>query len=192
MEDCSPSSRTGVNEEPELSSVLDAARSGSRDALAELYRLYAAAVITLAYRITGSREDAEDVLQDVFVGLRRALASYHHEGRFESWLKRVAARTALMRMRAGRRRAESSLSEELADTVTAAEPAGSAAARVIDRLEMQRVLERLPQSLRAVFLLKEVEGYSHDEIGALLDISAAASATRLSRAWSLLRRELER
>lgn len=181
-----------MNEETQLSGVLDAARSGSRDALAELYRRYADGVVTLAFRMTGSRDDAEDVLQDVFVGLGRALASYRHEGRFESWLRRVTARTALMRLRAGRRRRETSLVAEAESGAAASpEPAGAAASRVIDRLEMRRVLERLPQSLRAVFLLKEVEGYSHDEIGELLDISAAASATRLSRAWSLLRRELE-
>src|SRR5687768_2414044 len=77
--------------------------------LEALYRQYADGVYTLAYRITGSREDAEDVLQDLFVGLPRALASYREQGRFESWLKRIAARLALMRLRTARRRSEVSL-----------------------------------------------------------------------------------
>src|SRR5207249_1720052 len=59
----------------------------------------------LAYRLTGTREDAEDVVHDVFVGLPEALLRYEERGRLESWLKRVAARVALMRLRQrGRRR----------------------------------------------------------------------------------------
>lgn len=166
-------------------------RSGSREALGELYHAHADAVFTLAYRLTGSRDDAEDVLQDVFVGLPRALASYRERGQFESWLKRVTARTALMRMRAQRRRREDSF-EPLGDS-TAGMPRGdadAASSSAVDRLAMQTALAHLPQTLRAVFLLREVEGYAHEEIAGLLGISAGASATRLSRAWSLLRKEL--
>ncbi|HEX2167682.1 MAG TPA: sigma-70 family RNA polymerase sigma factor [Longimicrobiales bacterium] len=180
-----------MSEIQQRSRVLDDVRSGSREALGELYRAHADAVFALAYRLTGSREDAEDVLQDVFVGLSHALASYTERGRFESWLKRVTARTALMRMRSRRRRREDPI-DPLAESsaVVRQGDADAASAHVVDRLAMQTALGRLPQSLRAVFLLREVEGYAHDEIGDLLGISARASATRLSRAWSLLRKEL--
>lgn len=173
--------------------MLDEAREGSRAALGELYRSYADGVFRLAYRMTGSREDAEDVLQDVFVGLPQALSSYHERGRFESWLKRVTARTALMRLRAQRRRREQSLEPETeAVSGRADERADETAAHSIDRLAMERALARLPQPLRAVFLLREIEGYAHEEIAGLLGISAGASATRLSRAWTVLRKELSR
>lgn len=183
-----------MNEIQQRSRVLDDVRSGSREALGELYRAHSDAVFTLAYRLTGSREDAEDVLQDVFVGLQQALGSYSERGRFESWLKRVTARTALMRMRAQRRKREDRL-EPLAEGTIAGAPRidpGAASSSAVDRLAMQTALARLPHTLRAVFLLREVEGYAHDEIADLLDISAGASATRLSRAWSLLRKELAR
>lgn len=173
--------------------MLDNARDGSRAALGELYRAHADGVFRLAYRITGSREDAEDVLQDVFVGLLHALSSYDERGRFESWLKRVTARTALMRLRAQRRRGEQSLEPATEAVAGRADGhAGDAGAHSIDRLAVDRALSRLPQSLRAVFLLREVEGYAHDEIAGLLGISAGASATRLSRAWTVLRKELSR
>lgn len=173
--------------------MLDNARDGSRAALGELYRAHADGVFRLAYRITGSREDAEDVLQDVFVGLPHALSSYDERGRFESWLKRVTARTALMRLRAQRRRGEQSLEPATEAVAGRADGhAGDAGAHSIDRLAVDRALSRLPQSLRAVFLLREVEGYAHDEIAGLLGISAGASATRLSRAWTVLRKELSR
>ena len=163
--------------------VIDAARSGSRAALEELYRAHAGAVYALAFRITGTREDAEDVLQDVFVGLPRALRSYDERGRFESWLKRVAARTSLMRLRATTRRREQMLDD-------APEPSSPMPAEV-ERIAVRSALARMPENLRVVFVLREIEGYTHDEIGELLHISAGASATRLSRAWSFLRTELK-
>jgi RNA polymerase sigma-70 factor, ECF subfamily len=183
-----------VNEIQQRSGVLDDARSGSREALGELYRAHADVVFTLAYRLMGSREDAEDVLQDVFVGLPQALTSYRERGRFESWLKRVTARTALMRMRSQRRKREDRIEPLDSGTIAGApriDP-GAASTNAVDRLALQTALSRLPQTLRAVFLLREVEGYAHDEIADLLGISAGASATRLSRAWSLLRKELGR
>ena len=148
--------------------------------LEALYRQYADGVYTLAYRITGSREDAEDVLQDLFVGLPRALAGYREQGRFESWLKRIAARLALMRLRSARRRSEVSL-------IDAGDPAGREP-HPLHAIELERAIQALPEALRVVFVLREIEGLTHAEIGQLLDISEANSATRLNRAWAALRK----
>jgi RNA polymerase sigma-70 factor (ECF subfamily) len=148
--------------------------------LEELYRRHADALFTLAYRITGSREDAEDVLQDLFVGLSRALASYREQGRFESWLKRICVRLALMRLRASRRRSEVSL-------VDAGDPP-SREPNPLHTIALERAIQSLPESLRVVFVLREVEGFTHGEIGELLGISEVNSATRLNRAWAALRK----
>jgi RNA polymerase sigma-70 factor, ECF subfamily len=167
---------------PGESALLDAVRQGSNEALGQLYTRHATDVFSVAYRLTGSRQDAEDVLQDVFVGLPRALRSYEDEGRFGAWLGRVAARTALMRLRSrGARR------EEVLDAAGAAAARGEA--DPVDRIAAERALRGLPDGLRAVFVLKEIEGYSHAEIGALLGITAENSAVRLSRAWKLLHTE---
>jgi RNA polymerase sigma-70 factor (ECF subfamily) len=163
--------------------LLDRIRAGSPEALGELYTRYAEVVYHLAYRLTASLEDAEDVLQDVFLGLPRALEGYREQGRFESWLKRVAARTALMRLRSDRRRRTDPM--DIIETLPAPE-----AGPVIDRIEFRRVLREMPESLRVVFMLKEIEGYSHAEIADLLRISSGASAARLSRAWTFLRKEV--
>ncbi|MEX2281745.1 MAG: sigma-70 family RNA polymerase sigma factor [Gemmatimonadota bacterium] len=149
--------------------------------LEALYCEHADAVFTLAWRITGSREDAEDVLQDLFVGLPRALASYREQGRFEGWLKRIAARLALMRLRAARRRSEVSL-QDTGDLPLIRAPHPIAA------IALERAIQSLPEPLRLVFVLREVEGFSHQEIGDLLGISAINSATRLNRAWTALRK----
>jgi RNA polymerase sigma-70 factor (ECF subfamily) len=149
--------------------------------LEALYRQHADAIYTLAWRITGSREDAEDVLQDLFVGLPRALAGYRDQGRFESWLKRIAARLALMRLRAARRRSEVSLRDEGSLLPSREAQPGAA-------IELERAIQSLPEPLRVVFVLREVEGFSHLEIAELLGISISNSATRLSRAWTALRK----
>src|SRR2546428_2276790 len=167
---------------PEPRDIVAAARRGDPPALAALYRAHGAAVFRLAYRLTGTREDAEDVVHDVFVGVPEALRRYEERGRLESWLKRVVARVALMRLRQLGRRREVSL-----DAV-AGHPSPEASA---DQATLHDAVAALPDPLRAVLVLKEIEGYSHAEVGALLGISAGASRVRLNRAMRRLRKTLE-
>lgn len=82
--------------------LLDAVRAGDPESLAALYREHGRTLYRLAYRLTGTQEDAEDVVHDVFVGLPEALAHYEERGKFTSWLKRVTARVALIRLRGER------------------------------------------------------------------------------------------
>jgi RNA polymerase sigma-70 factor, ECF subfamily len=170
------------NADPEAALVA-AARGGSTQALGELFAPHGRAVHATAYRLTGSVQDAEDVLQDVFVMLPDALQGYDERGRFIPWLKRVATLTALMRVRGRSRRREAGADElELMPTRAAPDP--------VDRLAARRALEALPDGLRTVWVLKEVEGYSHAEIGEMLGITSGNSAARLFRAWKLLRAAL--
>src|SRR5437773_10141551 len=90
-------------------SLIAEARAGGPEALAALYLEHGAALFRLAYRLTGSREDAEDVVHDVFVGLPEALERYEERGRLGAWLRRVTARVALMRQRKWQRRRETTL-----------------------------------------------------------------------------------
>jgi RNA polymerase sigma-70 factor, ECF subfamily len=168
------------DDEPAL---VAAARGGSTQALGELFARHGRAVHAAAYRLTGSVQDAEDVLQDVFVMLPDALQNYDERGRFGVWLKRVAALTALMRVRGRSRRREAALPDW--DALPSREGPD-----VVDRLAARRALETLPDGLRTVWVLKEVEGYSHAEIGEMLGITSGNSAARLFRAWKLLRAAL--
>ena len=162
--------------------LVAAARRGEAGALAALYHSHGGAVFRLAYRLTGTREDAEDVVHDVFVGLPEALRRYEERGALESWLKRVTARVALMRLRQRERRREVNL-----DAVAghrSQEPQGGQSG-------LQEAVDALPDGLRSVLVLKEIEGYSHGEVAALLGISEGASRVRLLRAIRSLRRLLE-
>src|SRR5439155_24621100 len=85
---------------------IDGARTGDREALASLYRTHGAVLYRLAYRLTGTPQDAEDVVHDVFVGLPEALARYEERGKLTSWLKRGTARVARGRGRGRARRRE--------------------------------------------------------------------------------------
>lgn len=155
-------------------------RAGDAEALSEAYRRHAAGLLALVYRLTGSAEDAEDVVQDLFVGLPEAVRHYREQGRFESWLRRIAVRLALMRMRAGKRRREVAL-----------EPAGdslpSRSSSPGDDLYLWNELQRLPEEARTIVVLRVVEGYSHEEIAQLLGIRRGAAQVRYHRALNQLR-----
>lgn len=163
--------------------VVTAARQGDGDALAELYARYSRSLMALAYRLTGSRADAEDVLHDVFLGLPEALRRYDERGSLDAWLRRVTTRAALTRLRKGSRSREVALADDLVAP-------GTTADRFADIAVVERAINALPDTLRAVFILREVEGYSHTEIAELLDISTNASEVRLHRAIRALRQQL--
>jgi RNA polymerase sigma-70 factor, ECF subfamily len=173
-----------VSHSPSEDDLVRAAIAGSDEALAELYVRYAGLVYRAAHRILADAADAEDVLHDVFVGLPEALIRFERGRPLAPWLRRVAVRTTLMRIRARDRSDERALRAVDRRPVITDEPP------VLDLIRLERVLARIPASLRVVLVLREVEGYTHEEIGRLLGISPGTSSTRLHRAWQKLRREL--
>lgn len=164
--------------------LVQRARLSDSSALEALYAQFGRMVFRVAYALTQSQEDAEDVLQDVFAGLPEALRTYQGRGNLEDWLKRVVTRRSLMVLRQRRRRREVPL-----DGHTALPP-DARAEPVVDRVALQRALAELPDALRAVFVLKEIEGYSHEEIGKLMGIGPHGSASKLHRARKILRDHL--
>jgi RNA polymerase sigma-70 factor, ECF subfamily len=157
------------------------ARAGSMDALEELYSQHAERVYGVALRYLRVPADAQDAVHDVFVALPRALQQYTHRAAFWSWLRQVTVRYCLMKLRASKRSAGATPLEQ---------QRASKSSDAIDQITIDQALARLPESLRLVFLLKEIEGYSHSEIAGMLDITVAGSTLRLHRAWKQLRKEL--
>ena len=161
--------------------LAERARRGDVAAVEALYDRFGTGLLRLASHLTGSTDDAEDVIQDVFVGLPLALNRYVDRGRLDSWLRRLTARTALMRMRQIRRRREAVLGgREFA--VPAVDPAA--------RLDLEAAINRLPSPLRTVFVLHKIAGYSHSEIATLIGIRRGTSEVRFHRAIRLLQKML--
>ncbi len=154
---------------------------GDAEALREVYERYSDDVYRLALRVTASPADAYDVAHDVFVGLPEAVHGYDPGRPFAAWLKGVTVRTALMRMRTLRRRREVSVGPLRTIGVR------SEANRTIDRLTLERAIERLPTDLRTVFVLREVEGMTYQEIADVLGIKKNTAAVRLHRARARLK-----
>lgn len=166
--------------------VVERVRNGDPSALAELFRRHAHAVHRIAFRITGSAHDADDVLQDVFLGLPEALRAYEETGNLDGWLKTLAVRRSLMALRKEKHRREVPLGK-ISHSIA---PAGESLEPVVDRVALERALSDLPDQLRVVFVLKEIEGYNHDEIGDMLGIGNSASTAKLHRARKVLREKL--
>ena len=174
---------------PEISSPDDAElaerlKGGDIDALDAIYHRYASSLLGLACRLTGSADDAEDVVQDVFVGLPLAMRRYVDRGKLEPWLRTVTTRVALNRLRHRGRRREVPLESQ-----TDPPRVGGADAEV-GRMILSEALAALSEDLRAVFVLREIEGYSHAEIGEMLGIRRGTSEVRLFRAIRQLRQLL--
>lgn len=161
--------------------VVAAARTGDMPALGILYGRYASALLATAYRLLYSREDAEDVVHDVFARLPEALRKFREPGNLPAWLKRVTVRVALSRQRADAARPSGALDDQIA-------------ARSHDlhaAMSLRQAVAELNPALRAVLVLKEIEGFSHSEVADLLDISVGTSEVRLHRAMRALRTSLE-
>lgn len=172
-----------VPERAESADFVGGARDGDPAALGRLYDAFGAGLFRLAYRLTGTREDAEDVVHDVFVGLPEALTNYEERGRLGAWLRRVTARVALMKQRRARRRHEVGL-DSAADVPASVHGTPEDAA-------LRAALDALPPDQRVVVVLREMEGYTHAEIATTLRISPVTSRVRLLRGLRRLRRQLE-
>jgi RNA polymerase sigma-70 factor, ECF subfamily len=153
-------------------------------AVGVLYRRYAGMLLTVARQLTTRRQDAEDVLHDVFCRLPAIVPTYRG-GDFGAWLRRVTVRTALMRLRSQRRdRATCDVDDDAARTV----PLEQESAVETEQHDLiRRAVRRLPPSLRRVVVLRVVLSYSHRQIADALDITPCASEVRFCRAMKELR-----
>lgn len=159
-------------------------RQGDPAALTAVYRAFGAELRALAARLTGSTDDAEDVLHDLIVGLPEAMRNYQDRGTLYAWLRQVVVRMCLMRLRSTRRRNEIDI-----DEAELPSKPGPAASDTADAIEI--AMRELSPPIRAVVVLRLVEGFTHREIAEALGISTNASEARLSRGIVALRRRLE-
>ncbi|HVS62868.1 MAG TPA: RNA polymerase sigma factor [Thermoanaerobaculia bacterium] len=162
--------------------LLARARRGDLAALETLYRLHEGVVYDLARRICRRPEDAEEVLQETFIEVARSLRQYRGEGSLSGWIRTIAARKALARLRRERIRHADPLDDEAVLVDPA--PGPTSAHR---RLDLEAALHTLSANARAVLWLHDVEGYTHEEIAELAQRSVSFSKSHLARAHRRLR-----
>jgi RNA polymerase sigma-70 factor (ECF subfamily) len=163
-------------------------KAGAPGAFEELYRTHAPRLFGLVCRFVG-RADAEDLLQDVFLTAHRKLASYKGESALGTWLFRLATNVCLDHLRSRGARF-TQVTDPLDEEPGAPPGASGAVLGVVDRVDLERALASLPPGCRTVFVLHDVEGCEHREIGSLLGISDGTSKSQLHKARMRLRRAL--
>jgi RNA polymerase sigma-70 factor (ECF subfamily) len=176
------------------------AQAGDTRGFDELVRRYQDRVYRLAFKILRHEQDAAEALQDAFLSAFRGIGNFKAESTFSTWLYRIATNAALMKYRK-RREGHISLDQSQSDR-----DGESEAMQVPDwttqplqdlldsetRGVMEESVERLPEDLRTVFLLRDVEELSNAEVAEILDLTVAAVKSRLHRARIMLRDRLSR
>ena len=163
------------------------AAAGDAQALERLYRRHVARIHSLARRMIGV-ESADEITREVFVRAWEKLRSFRGEGAFGGWLRRVALNVLLARRRA------LAVERQRSAPPPAHESAAARAPRVTPDLaiDFENAIEELPGGARQVFVLHDIEGYTHEEIGGMLGIATGTSKSQLHRARMLLRSYFER
>ena len=161
--------------------LLRKACQGDGPAVRALYERYSPRVYAVVRRIAGDDDLAQDYAQEAWIRAIRALRTFRGEARFSTWLHRIAVNSALQAVR----RAESRHKREapMPESLAVAQP--SRDALLSQRLEW--ALDLLPERMRKVLILHDVEGYTHDEIGELLGTAAGTSKSQLFKARAKMR-----
>ena len=166
--------------------LIDECRKGSRRAQFRLYELYSKAMLNTAYRITGNREEAEDMLQEAFTDCFRNIGSYRTDSTFGAWLKTIVINRCISRLR--KKETDLVLIDDYSrHEMQEEEPQQTSWP---DQAVIARAVEKLPDGYRVVFSLYLLEGYDHTEISQILGISESTSKTQYSRAKVKLRKIL--
>jgi RNA polymerase sigma-70 factor (ECF subfamily) len=178
------------------------ARANDVAAFEELIGRHEEKVYRIAMRFTRNETDAAEILQETFLSAWRNLEGFQGKAQFASWLYRVAVNAALMLLRSQKRHPQVAVEdvtpEALGEAAKDASPglgAGTDWSRRPDeqfqseelRHQIQQAVDRLPESQRSVFLMRDVDGLSTEETGELLNLSIPTVKTRLHRARLALR-----
>jgi RNA polymerase sigma factor (sigma-70 family) len=157
--------------------IIEACMKNNTKAKYELYRLYSRAMFNICYRLTGNREDAEDMLQEAFTQAFAKLDSFRFESAFGAWLKRIVVNTCINGIK--KKKPDLAYFDELTRFhIIDEEPEDME----YNTRSIVNAMEKLPQGGRMIFSLYLLEGYDHEEISQILNISESTSKTQFMRA----------
>ena len=172
--------------------LVDRLRRGDPRAFEELVIAYQHRVFGVALRMLGSRAEAEEAAQEVFLRAHRAVADFRGDAKLSTWLYAIASRLCMNRLTSGERRLLREGEETLARI-----PSGHASpADELERSErdaaLHRAIAELSDERRMVVVLRDLEGLSYEEIASALDLELGTVRSRLHRARMDLKEKLER
>jgi RNA polymerase sigma-70 factor, ECF subfamily len=160
------------------------------EAFEEIYHLHHKRVYSICFRMLQNASDAEDLTQQVFIQLFRKLHTFRGESSFTTWLHRLTVNQVLMHFR--RRMVKTEKTTDDGSTpiriVTGTENPSRMA--LIDRIALNQAIGQLPPGYRMVFILHDVEGFEHDQIGKMLGCAVGTSKSQLHKARQRLRQLL--
>ena len=172
------------------------AQAGDPAAFEYLYQLHSRRVYALCLRMVSNPADAEDLTQEAFLQLFRKIGTFRGESAFSTWLHRMTVNVVLMRLRK-KSLPTDSLEETLepdAETSGPKRDVGAPDLRLsgaVDRVNLERSIEKLPPGYRTVFVLHDVQGYEHNEIADIMGCSVGNSKSQLHKARTRLRELLQ-
>lgn len=146
-----------------------------------LYDRFSTRLYTLAYRLTGDRDASNDVLQDAFIEIFRSMATFRFESSLFTWMRVIVIRNAMSSLRLNARLRV--VNGEIPDQA-------SEGSFNFTGEHLEKAILSLPPQARSVFVLIEVEGYKHQEVAGMLNISEGTSKSQLNYAKKLLRKRL--
>ena len=163
------------------------AATGDLKAFEDIYRTYHRRVYSRCLRMTRNVSEAEDLTQDVFVQLFRKLKTFRGESSFSTWLHRMTVNAVLMHFRKPVVKSEQTTydGDDQHEIFSGRQTAGTFS--VLDRISLDEALAKLAPGYRAVFILHDVEGYEHSQIGEILGCSVGTSKSQLHKARLRLR-----
>jgi RNA polymerase sigma-70 factor (ECF subfamily) len=159
--------------------IIEKSKRGSRKAQYELYRLYSRAMFNVCMRMMNNRVEAEDMLQEAFSEAFRRLDSFRYDSTFGAWLKRIMVNRCINEIK--RKKADLEFFDDMA-------PFGDKMEEYEDSKkglsveQVKKAMEKLPKGSRMIFSLYLLEGYDHQEISQIMDISESNSKTQYMRA----------
>jgi len=169
--------------------LVEACKKGDQKAQFELYRLYNAAMYNTTLRIVGDSDDAEDVMQEAFLKAFEKLDSYRGTVSFGAWLKRIVINKALDFLRLKKEKLSLEDAGEIGEIVDETSDTVDVDYRAE---EIRKSIYKLPEGYRIVLSLILLEGYDHEEVSSILNISNATSRTQYHRAKKKLIELLKR
>lgn len=165
--------------------LIEECRQGSQKAQFQIYKLYYKAMYNVSLRIVKDGFEAEDVMQEAFLSAFKKIDTYRGEVSFGAWLKKIVVNRSLDVLK------KRKVKFEEVNERTMEMPDLEGMPLEVDVTEIKKAIQSLPDSYRVVLSLYLIEGYDHDEISQILEISNSASRTQYSRAKGKLKELLK-